>query len=217
MANILVAVPCAEPYNQRIVEKLKENLDALHSQRFTLDKVIYTHTPEPLAPDALQYTGHAASRNALIDQYLRDDHDFVLWIDADLISFPTDLVDRLHISNRHIVAPTVFVTINGVRYFYDTHGFRQLDGSKVVQAYPHFNDRASLYIPMLSVGCCYLIPADIYRRGIRYSPTAHHTEHWSVMQSAIELGYAIVCDRNTMVWHANLVEYGEIWHEVQTV
>lgn len=49
--------------------------------------------------------GIAAARNDLLDQTLAPHHDWVLWIDADVLDYPKDILARLAASKGRIVVP----------------------------------------------------------------------------------------------------------------
>lgn len=155
--------------------------------------------------DGRPYSAHAAARNAMLDRYLRPEHSHVLWIDADLTSYPPDLAAQLlAIDPDGIVAP--FVLIEGTDRFYDTRGFVDLEGRRALPWPPYLmgGDR----IPMQSVGCCYLAPARAFQPS-RYAPIHGHTEHYSICAA---FGGLIWAARSVTVEHANLPRYGEPWH-----
>lgn len=57
--------------------------------------------------------GIAAARNDLLDQTLGPQHDWVLWIDADVIDYPKDIVARLAASGGRIVVPNCVLDPTG--------------------------------------------------------------------------------------------------------
>jgi len=163
----------------------------------------------PEQGDGRPYSGHAAARNATLEQYLRPHHTHVLWIDADLTDYPFDLAARLHaIDSDGIVAPFPF--IEGTSQFYDIQGFIDEQGRRADCRQPYI--AGGDLIPMLAVGCCYLAPAALYRTGVRYRPVSGHTEHWSVCMAARALGMRVTAARELTVAHADLPKYGEPWH-----
>ena len=183
---------------------------------WTLDVAIYPNAEHPVAGD-LPCAPHARARNALLDRYLRPDHDAVLWLDADLTYYPP-LLPRLLAAVQPpggIVAPLVL--IEGTTRLYDTQGVRTVDGGPVAREAPYFVDCPQLgprLYQLGSVGCAYLAPAALYHAGVRYAPTAGHTEHWSVMAAHRDRGGAVACTTALTAYHANLPDYGEAWHPV---
>lgn len=73
--------------------------------------------------------------------------------------------------------------------------------------FPPWFDQTGPVIELASVGCCYLIPAHVYRRGVRYAPPGipGPVEHWSVMRQA---GLRVCARTDVRVIHAWLPDYG---------
>lgn len=52
----------------------------------------------------------ATLRNALLDEYLAPAHELVLWLDADVVEYPSDMVAQLHAANPGgVAAPLVLI------------------------------------------------------------------------------------------------------------
>ena len=52
----------------------------------------------------------ATIRNIVIHEYLRPEHEYVLWLDADVVRYPADLVRRLYETNpTGVSAPLVVI------------------------------------------------------------------------------------------------------------
>lgn len=181
------------------------------------------------------YMRHATVRNYMLDRYLRPEHTHVLWIDSDLIDYRADLLTLLmegmlraqwtcphcgmstvlgHSVCGHtwetsnvIVAPFAMLDKWQGR-FYDIGGF--IERGSRARMWPPYFDQEGAVIELDSVGCCYLVPADLYRDGVYYSPppTDYYVEHWSVMQAAKRRGYRVVALRDVQVVHAWLPDYG---------
>lgn len=178
--------------------------------------------PNNLKPDGRKYGTHAQARNLLIDCYLRPEHTHVLWLDVDLVNVPDNLIDKLlAVDASAIVAPFVFTekldkaapaSMTNGGWFYDTGGFKRLNGSYAMPFFPHFNGENEQVMEMESVGCCYLAPAQLYRDGCHYEPNALDVEHLSFCKQARERGTRIFADSRLKVEHAFLPKYGEAWH-----
>lgn len=168
-----------------------------------------------------RYIKHATVRNYMIDTYLRAEHDAVFWVDSDLISYDADLPTRLHTANPGgITAPLALLaepSPYGRDRFYDIGGF--VEDGRSARGYPPYFDQAGDVIEMESVGCCYLIPADVYRAGVRYTPPPcdrwqvdgrmeYRVEHNSVMAEARAQGYRVCCLTTARCVHAWLPSYG---------
>ena len=169
-----------------------------------------------------KYEPNARARNQFIERFLGRDYDYVLWMDADIIDAPRDLIERLiaisEERNGAIVAPMVWmervkdgpVSLDTGGWFYDTGGFIDVDGH-----YANFHSGVAgngYLAQMRSVGTCYLVPAVLYRRGLRYRPEGSEVEHLSFCRAAAEAGTEIYAARTLNVTHAYLPKYGEAWH-----
>jgi lipopolysaccharide biosynthesis protein/GT2 family glycosyltransferase len=115
-------------------------------------------------------------RQAMIDRHLRDEK-WVFWVDADLVDYPANLVEEL-ISRAEggIAAPIVLMEGDvsepayqagfGPGRFYDIAGFIE-DGRWARFTQPYFDQPGPVY-RLDSVGCCYLVNADLYRWGAKH-------------------------------------------------
>lgn len=210
LQTVLVAVPIKQPHNEAIFLRLKSEVEQLTSAQFNIKIAFFFNTP---IEASVPYAPHAYARNSLLDNYLTDEIDYVLWIDSDLVELPSYLIDSLYINPYSIVAPLALIEpYSGYNsLFYDTEGFRELDGEKAKIHPPYFRNQLGHFYQLASVGCCYLIPADVYKF-VKYSATRGQTEHWSVCEAARKRGYQIVCNTQVVVRHAELPKYGEAWH-----
>ena len=142
-----------------------------------------------LAPSRDQHTRRvgalAAIRQGMIDAHLRDER-WVFWADLDLHDYPADLIATLiRRSEGGIAAPFVFMAgvpaSTGGPLFYDVAGFVE-KGRWANTCPPYFRQRGPVY-DLDSVGCCYLVPADLYRRGARHEEdpgSRKWIESWNV-------------------------------------
>lgn len=169
-----------------------------------------------------RYEPNATARNMLLERYLRDWHEWVFWLDVDIIELPDDIIQRLiTISEAHdgaIVAPLVWMerihegppTFQNGGWFYDTGGFIDANGDHA--DFEHGIAGNGQVVEMQSVGCVYVVPAWLYRRGLRYRPERGQVEHVSFCKAARELGTKVLATREISVTHAYLPKYGERWH-----
>ncbi len=104
----------------------------------------------------------ARSRNHLLFLGLQD-ADWALWLDADVIEFPTDLIERLIAFGKDIVQPHCVKEYGGPTY--DTNGWSH-GGTK------HLHDhRGAGLVPLTAVGgTVLLIRADCHRDGLIFPP-----------------------------------------------
>ncbi|CAM3037432.1 hypothetical protein [Rariglobus hedericola] len=126
------------------------------------------------APDrqdhAWRIAALAAIRQGMIETHLRDER-WVFWPDIDLVDYLPDLIANLiRRSEGGIAAPMIFMdkatSSVGGPLFYDVAGFVE-QGHWATSQPPYFKQRGPVY-DLESVGSCYLVPADLYRRGARH-------------------------------------------------
>ena len=92
----------------------------------------------------------ARVRNHLVDHGLGDDDDWVLWIDADVCDYPTDIVGTLMAARAKIVVPHCVLKLGGRSY--DLNNFLEVNSSRDSTYYKHV------------IGGLYQPPADTHRR-----------------------------------------------------
>lgn len=152
---------------------------------------------------------NAGIRQGMIDEYLTD-HDYVLWIDSDIVLYPIDIpTSLLEYGKGNVCAPLVLLDGYHKR-FYDLAGFLHKDQTGKLK----WADMNPPYFPgneMESVGAFVMFPAKVFKEG-KFSPTSGFTEWLSVCQHAKRLGYKVLACRELTVWHINLADYGESWH-----
>jgi hypothetical protein len=104
----------------------------------------------------------ARSRNHLLFLGLQD-ADWVLWLDADVIEFPSDLIERLLAFGKDIVQPHCVKEYGGPTY--DTNGWSH-QGTK------HLHDHRGLkLVPLTAVGgTVLLVRAECHRNGLIFPP-----------------------------------------------
>lgn len=210
--TVLVATPARHDTPAAFLdmsECLYESLTFTDRERVLMLNDV-AHTP------SRKYGRNAIARNGLIKKHLKSHHTHVLWLDVDLVDVPADTIERLMaITETDAVAPHVYMERikdgppsfwNG-GWFYDTGGFVK-DGRTRDMWQP---DLPGLQ-EMDSVGCCYLIPAGVYRAGCRYEPEGDEVEHISFFRQARAMGVRAWATDSVIVTHAYLPKYGEAWH-----
>lgn len=217
MPRIIVMMPCRADLNPALKQIAKAGLYRLvvANPGLELSLCYYENTggPEEARPEGTRYGGNAWARNQCLE-YINPTDDYVLWVDADLVCYPPDILTTLITRYAGAVsAPMVFLDqFHGPR-FYDIGGF--IEAGQRARMEPPYFAQEGRDIELDSVGCMYLIPADVYRQGARYEPIPEdspYTEHWSVMQAAKEQGYKIIAARDLVAWHAYLPDFGEDLH-----
>lgn len=151
----------------------------------------------------------AEIRQAMVERHLRD-HDYVFWIDADIVAYaaalPSVLVKRCPAG---IAAPLVLLKTRQ-RHFYDTAGF--VEAGCRARCLPPYFDQPGPVFDLDSVGCIYMVPANAYRNGARHESTPGHTEHYSLCRQAKQMGLPVRAFGDLAAYHADLARIGEGWH-----
>jgi hypothetical protein len=216
--SILIPVGIRPTLHPRIKEQFFRCLDAVIVESGA--ECVIDETPFPKRKGENYFANVARSRNHLIDTYLRDDHDEVLWIDAGIISYPADLYAQLTRSKRArrraIVAPLCLIEETYPVMFYDIAGYREQREPMTPHFEPWFSQRGPL-VKLLAVGACVLVPAEVHRM-FRFVPQPaddpyNNTDWFDLMEKARGKGYRVYCDTTTVTWHAKLPKYGEEWHD----
>lgn len=207
--NILVLQPIRPtnpPALREIADALLARLPAANPA-FSFD-IRQDDAALEIPPHRSLYHRHATVRNHMLDTYLSDEHDAVLWVDSDLVDYPADLPTLLHAANPGGITAPMAVLDRQPDRFYDIGGFIER-GRRARMTRPWFDQEGEV-ITLDSVGCCYLAPAALYRDGVRYAapPTDYYVEHWSVMRAAVRQGYQIRAITTACAVHAWLPDYG---------
>ena len=181
----------------------------------------YTHqgtwlTKIDVGSEVGRYKRLAMLKNKIVDAVLKDE-DFVLWIDSDIVAFPSNLLKELVKANVDIVAP--YILIEGNNQFYDTLAFRK-NKLKFAAMLSHVQNDQGMLIKCLpdelfevdSVGTCMLVKAEVYREGVRFPESNEESEQVLFCDKAREKGFKVFADPRLKATHANLPFYGEEWH-----
>lgn len=140
----------------------------------------------------------ARAGNACFDLIPKDGrHTHVLWLEADLC-FPAELIKRLLAHDVDIVAPIIW--LGG--FFYDTWGFRGLDGRRWSNHPPYHADFRSLdLIEVQSVGSCVLFRREVLDAGIRFRGSYENGLLVGMCQDARTKGFKVFVDTGTAILH----------------
>ena len=167
----------------------------------------------------------AASRNDLLSQALSDKHDWVLWIDVDLVYIPPNLIQLLLSPNAPIVTPICGVLSPFRSTTYDCNNWRETKESlayireqraKHGEDFVMFEHGRSLrkylvtlkaegpVVPLDGVGgCTLLVNASCHRRGLIFPkvPVDSHIETEGLAKLAHKMGIPIFGLTNVHVFH----------------
>jgi hypothetical protein len=124
-------------------------------------------------------------------------HTHVLWLESDL-TFPSETARRLQAHGVDIVAPIIF--LGG--QFYDTWGFRDVEGRRWTNEAPYHRDFApNRLLPMGSVGSCVLFRRAVFEAGIRMRGTYENGLLVGMCNDARAAGFSVWADTGTAILH----------------
>lgn len=214
MTNPFVLV--ATPYRANTAPGFLKRSQELYDSFTYEPKERVTYPNDISLPGKSKYAPNAQARNELIEKHLGKHHDFVLWVDVDVVEIPSDFIQQLMgISKKvgldpmdTITAP--FVLIEATNRYYDVGSF--LQNGRWFSPNPPYCLGGDI-VELTSVGTCYMAPSWIYRAGARFSSSNdREIEHVSTMTRAIELGVRIFAKRSLIISHANLPKWHEDFH-----
>jgi GT2 family glycosyltransferase/cephalosporin hydroxylase len=176
--SVLVLTPVNPTLNPAVLRRARELAErAISGMRGC--RIVYDDTGEA-PPRGSTFPHRLAAmtplRQAMIGRHLREEK-WVFWVDADLVDYPANLVEEL-ISRAEggIAAPLVLMEGDlsepayqagfGPGRFYDIAGFIE-NGRWARFTQPYFDQPGPVY-RLDSVGCCYLVNADLYRWGAKH-------------------------------------------------
>ena len=141
----------------------------------------------------------------LIDAVPQYSH--VLWMESDLC-FPLDLLERLLSLEVDIVAPMIW--IGG--HFYDTWGFRDLQGNKWSHYPPYHPDyRSDSLMEVGSVGSCVLFRREVLDAGVRFRGPYQTGLLVGVCNDARAKGFRVFADTSTSILHPVSLWADQMW------
>ena len=235
--SVLVLTPVNPNLDERVLQHAKDLANRALKGMQNCRVVYDNHGDAPLRgqPHPHRQAAMAALRQSMIERYLKNEK-WVFWVDADIVDYPPNLLDQLIArAEGGIAAPLVimegdvsepaFPSGFGPGRFYDIGGFVE-DGRWARFTEPYFNQLGPVY-HLDSVGSCYLVNADLYRRGARHeadlassrflsngspwaedsirrnqeAPANCYTEHYSVCQFAWRAGLPVQAFADLIAYH----------------
>ncbi len=112
----------------------------------------------------------ALSRNQLLSRALADE-EWVLWLDVDVIAYPSDIIERLLATGKNIVQPHCVLDYGGPTF--DQNGWRD-------RGHTHLDDLRGDgdIVPLDTVGgTMLLVRADLHRNGLIFPPIPYRPGH----------------------------------------
>jgi len=156
----------------------------------------------------------AKAGNACFNMILSElQYSHVLWLESDLC-FPPEFLKRLLAHNVDIVAPIIW--LGGL--FYDSWGFRDLNGKRWTGTAPYHPDyRPMSLMEMGSVGSCVLFRREILDTGIRFKGTYENGLLVGLCHDARALGFKVFADTSTAIIHPSDNWEAQMWRPSQIV
>lgn len=140
----------------------------------------------------------------------RGEDEWALLADADVMSMPADLIQKLQKHDKDIVAPYVYVMNHVPPGFYDTFCFR-LDGCRFHPYKPPMNKGRLLQLD--SVGTVFLAKREVFLD----VPYGNPYPHMKFCNDARAKGYEVWADPKTTVLHVDLTRFGIMHYPLEHV
>lgn len=209
--RVLLTTPYRPTTPAPLVANWREQASALIRRAAHLHITAYLHE-DTAPPPALfgRFSAHAQARNAVLDRVDLQAYDYIYWCDIDILRWPVGLLSFALAANPDGVTGCAVTLDHQPSRFYDIWGF--LEDGKPARLQPPWFDQQDRVIALESVGCCYVVPAVLYRDGARYADTPGATEHLSVCQAARSEGRSVIANMGIRAVHAWLPDYGEAVH-----
>jgi hypothetical protein len=146
--------------------------------------------------------------NQAIEAALETDCSHILYLEADLC-VPLDFLEQLIARDVDIVAP---VTMLGST-FYDTWGFRDMNGQKIsdIQQFPFYSGEL---VELSSVGSCVLFRSEVFRTGIRLPGVHQNGLLVGVCTQARAAGFRVYADPTVSIIHPTSLWHSQTWKVV---
>lgn len=208
MSNILVLIPLDPKLPSPLKERCLElsNLLPRANPHHCLEVLIDSRGPGRTENKLGEFVSRSCSlRQELIGEHLKPHHDYVFWIDADVIAYPADLPTKLIERNPLGISAPLILLEEHSWFFYDPAGFVE-KGEWCRQYYPFFKQPGPIF-DLDGVGCVYLVPASLYRDGARHEDAPGFTEHLSICRFARERQLPVRAYADLYVTHS----FRDLW------
>ena len=155
ISNVFLSLSGTELVDKNIVDLINDSPFSVH---FKFDPVLKIN-PFLMSERSKQWSlvGNENIKNSLSSY-----SDFTLFVGADL-TLPPDILDHLVEAKVDVAAPIVMLGKN----FYDSWGFRKLDGKKIYNLKELESGADNNLIELSSVGSCLLVDTVYLRKNIR--------------------------------------------------
>ncbi|XP_052798526.1 uncharacterized protein LOC128230362 [Mya arenaria] len=155
----------------------------------------------------------AKSRNKLLSSAIETDvFDYVLWIDSDVGTLPTDIIQQLLFAKADVVAPCCLYVQKHYKYNYDRNSWRETPESLNYQKHMSedflmlegYLKTKRILLPDLKAegrvvrldgvgGCVLLVRAECHRQGLVFPEKVynHHIETEGLAKMATDMGFSV--------------------------
>ncbi|KAI8093506.1 Anp1-domain-containing protein [Halteromyces radiatus] len=171
----------------------------------------------------------ARSRNYLLSAALRPEHQWVLWLDVDVVKYPTSILQDLISVNEDVVVPNCLrLTEDGSFWGYDKNNWQETEASLTLQKeldpdyvllegyYEFLTNRYLMVdmpthlgrfnkVPLDGVGATFtLVKADVHREGANFPSYAfqHQVETEGFAKMAKAMGFGVYGLPGYIIYHA---------------
>ncbi|KAI8331025.1 Anp1-domain-containing protein [Chlamydoabsidia padenii] len=170
----------------------------------------------------------ARSRNYLLTSALRDEFDYVAWVDVDVVKYPTTIFEDLIAADEDVVVPNCLLNReDGSFWSYDKNNWQETqeslelqkdldDDFVLLEGYYEFPTHRYLMVdmpthlgkdhkvPLDGVGATFtLVKADVHREGANFPayPFHHQVETEGFAKMAKAMGFSVVGLPSYLIYH----------------
>ncbi|KAI8353665.1 hypothetical protein EDC96DRAFT_447188 [Choanephora cucurbitarum] len=172
----------------------------------------------------------ARSRNYLLTTALKEEHDWVLWLDVDIVQFPTSILKDLQKLDVDVVVPNCLKeTDDGSFWGYDQNNWQETEESialqesldadvVLLQGYEQLETKRLAMVdmpthgnpldkvPLDGVGATFtLVKANVHREGVIFPPFPykHQVETEGFAKMAKTMGFGVYGLPAYLIYHAS--------------
>jgi hypothetical protein len=225
--RVLVCIPVHRGLAAQIQQKSRDAAFAMVEGNPDLELVfIFDYRTEPTLPSDRSYEKLCRVNNNLLQLVATTNQfDYLLWIDADIVSYPPDMPSKLIQANpTGVSAPMVLVEDSD--RFYDWLGFilysardshpgelGPFAGRNLSHSPPYWPQApAGDVVEMDCVGAVTLVPAHLFE-AVRYRTFVEFAGHMAICDAVKKSGGKVCVVRSLVAYHAELPRYGHVWRD----
>jgi len=193
-------------------DKLRFVIEYGKSVDFTLEKIVeffskrdfeYEIYHEPYMKKPIESAFYISEIYNEFIKLLKDE-DYLLFVDSDISSIPSNLIRELLKVNKDVVAPYVYIE-GKKNAFFDTYVFRTLDNKKFSRYNPP-GEGTKVPLEVLSIGTLYLCKRQVIDAGASFENPCQHLQF---CKNARKLGFKIWTLPYLIILHRDLESEGD--------